>query len=61
MKKDVICSVYETPDIENIKKYKEIINEMIDKAGWLSTPVLVNEKMEIIDGQWRLGLLGKGK
>ena len=60
MKKDVICSVYETPDIENIKKYKEIINEMIDKAGW-STPVLVNEKMEIIDGQWRLGLLEKGE
>lgn len=35
---------------ENLKKIRESIKEF----GWLRQPILVNEKMEVIDGQHRL-------
>lgn len=59
--------VYQTKDYSVFKYMKENrevkerrvkkIRESIDNVGWLRDPLLVNEKMEIIDGQGRFEVL----
>lgn len=60
-------TINETTDYSIFKKLKSNrdvtkkrfnnVKESIDKVGWLSQPVLVNENMEVIDGQARLEVL----
>lgn len=45
-----VCSWNRSIKSSNLKK----IDESVQKEGWLKHPIMVNEKMEVIDGQHRL-------
>lgn len=59
--------IYETRDYEAFKKLngnrsvldrrKKLLVESIKARGWIRNPIVVNEKMEIIDGQGRFEAL----
>ena len=63
--------IYETTDYSQFKTLEgnrvltndrvNKIVESINKVGYLLSPILVNEKMEVIDGQGRLGALERLK
>lgn len=64
-------AIYETTDYSQFKSLEgnrtltndrvNKIVESINKVGYLLSPILVNEKMEVIDGQGRLGALERLK
>ena len=61
--------VFKTTDYDSFKKLKgnrgvtesrvEKISRSINKYGWVRNPIVVNENMEVIDGQGRLEALKK--
>lgn len=63
----ISCFVYETKNYNNFKylkgnrdilnKRKETIIQSIQENGWITNPIVVNENMEIIDGQGRFEAL----
>ena len=64
---EIIDSVYSTKDYSMFKKLngnrevmenrKKLLKESIVERGWIRNPIVVNEKMEIIDGQGRFEAL----
>lgn len=64
MKKIEKGTVYETCELESFKvikgnradieRRKNKIAKSVEKVGYISAPIIVNEKMEVIDGQARL-------
>ena len=62
-----VGTVYSTTDYDSFAKLegnrdvlqsrKNIIKESIEERGWIRNPVVVNEKMQIIDGQGRFEAL----
>ena len=64
---DVVGSVYRTTEYEQFKRLKgnrkvddvkiKKITNSINKVGYVLSPIVVNEKMEIIDGQNRVAAL----
>lgn len=63
--------IYETTDysmFQNLEGNRTVTNERvskivesINKVGYMLSPILVNEKMQVIDGQGRLGALERLK
>lgn len=62
-------NVYETTNYSKFKKMldnREVspnrvqkIVKSIDQVGYVMSPIIVNEKMEVIDGQGRLAAAGR--
>ena len=62
-----VASVFSTTDYSSFKKLngnrevmesrKKLLMESIVERGWIRNPIVVNEKMEIIDGQGRFEAL----
>lgn len=65
----VIGQIYQTTDYSKFKRLKgnrdvknaKKIVDSINKVGYVLSPILVNEKMEVIDGQNRLDALSRLK
>lgn len=67
MNKKSNVTVYVTDEYENFKKLKSnrkvkkskvtAIKESIKEIGWIPNPIIVNEKLQVIDGQHRLAAL----
>lgn len=64
---NVIGQIYQTTDYSKFKRLKgnrdvknaKKIVDSINDVGYVLSPILVNEKMEVIDGQNRLDALVK--
>lgn len=63
MKAKEISKIYETYDYSMFKKmvgnrpvnkHLELIAKSMKTDGWIGAPILVNEKMEVVDGQHRV-------
>lgn len=63
----IVGSIYEENDYSRFKKLEgnrfvdpqrvKKIKSSIEQVGWITNPIVVNEKMEIIDGQGRFEVL----
>lgn len=64
---EIVGYIYRTPDYDVFRKMegnrdvadvrKKVIKESIQAVGWVTNPIVVNEKMEIADGQGRFEAL----